>query len=132
MLIMNKLVLSIMALFAGCLCSCGQQKFKTVDADEFEKVISADNVQLVDVRTKDEFEAGHITSSDIKNIDVKLADFAERADDELDKGKTVAVYCRSGRRSADAAKQLTEKGFKVVDLKGGILEWQKRGKPTTR
>lgn len=129
---MNKLVLSIMALFAGCSCSCGQQKFKTVDADEFEKVISSDTVQLVDVRTKDEFDAGHITSAGIKNIDVKQADFTEKADKVLDNGKTVAVYCRSGKRSAYAARQLTDKGFKVIDLKGGILEWQKRGKPTSR
>lgn len=132
MQIMNKLILSAITLFGCCLCSCGQQDFKTVDADEFEKAVSTDTVQLVDVRTAEEFNEGHIASTNVKNIDVKQADFIQRADSELDKGKTVAVYCRSGKRSADAAGQLTEIGFKVINLDGGILEWQKRSKATAR
>lgn len=129
---MNKLLLSVITLFAGCLTSCGQQNIRTVDADEFEKTISQDNVQLVDVRTEAEFREGHIASDKVKNIDVKQSDFAGQADKELDKGLPVAVYCRSGRRSLDAAKQLTERGFEVINLKGGILEWQEKGKPTRR
>lgn len=132
MQIMNKLLLSVITLFAGCLTSCGQQKIRTVDADEFEKTISQDNVQLVDVRTEAEFRDGHIASDKVKNIDVKQPGFAGQADRELDKGLPVAVYCRSGRRSLDAAKQLTERGFEVINLKGGILEWQEKGKPTRR
>lgn len=129
---MNKLFILIMALFTGCLASCGQQKFSTVDADEFEKTIAADSVQLVDVRTTEEFADGHIGTDGTKNIDVKQPGFIERAEKELDKGKTVAVYCRSGRRSADATGRLAARGFKVIDLGGGILEWQQRGKPTSR
>ena len=129
---MNKLLLSVITLFAGCLTGCGQQKIRTVDADEFEKTISQDNVQLVDVRTEAEFRDGHIASDKVKNIDVKQPGFAGQADQELDKGLPVAVYCRSGRRSLDAAKQLTERGFEVINLKGGILEWQEKGKPTRR
>ena len=52
---MNKIILSIMALFTGCMAGCGQQAFRTVDADEFEKAILTDSVQLVDVRTSAEF-----------------------------------------------------------------------------
>ena len=132
MQIMNKLLLSVITLFAGCLTGCGQQNIRTVDADEFEKTISQDNVQLVDVRTEAEFREGHIASDKVKNLDVKQPDFAGQADRELDKGLPVAVYCRSGRRSLDAAKQLTERGFEVINLKGGILEWQEKGKPTRR
>lgn len=129
---MNKIILSIMTLFTGVLASCGQQEFRTVDADEFEKAVSAGGVQLVDVRTEDEYNEGHLSFDGVKNIDMKQPDFINRAEEELDKGKTVAVYCRSGRRSADAARQLAECGFKVIDLKGGILEWQQRGKATRR
>lgn len=129
---MNKIIISIMALFTGCLCSCGQQKFRTVDVDEFAKAISADTIQLVDVRTAEEFNEGHIAADGIKNIDVMQHNFTERAVNELEKDKTVAVYCRSGKRSADAAAQLAQRGFNVINLDGGIIEWQKRGKPTTR
>lgn len=129
---MSKLLLSAVTLFAGCLTGCGQQNIRTEDADEFEKTISQDGVQLVDVRTEAEFREGHIASDKVKNIDIKQPGFAEQADRELDKGLPVAVYCRSGRRSLDAAKQLTERGFEVINLKGGILEWQEKGKPTRR
>ncbi len=129
---MSKLLLSAVTLFAGCLTGCGQQNIRTVDADEFEKTISQDGAQLVDVRTEAEFREGHIASDKVKNIDIKQPGFAEQADRELDKGLPVAVYCRSGRRSLDAAKQLTERGFEVINLKGGILEWQENGKPTRR
>ncbi len=132
MQIMSKLLLSAVTLFAGCLTGCGQQNIRTVDADEFEKTISQDGAQLVDVRTEAEFREGHIASDKVKNIDIKQPGFAEQADRELDKGLPVAVYCRSGRRSLDAAKQLTERGFEVINLKGGILEWQENGKPTRR
>lgn len=129
MQIMNKLLLSIITLFAGCLTSCGQQDIKSVDADEFEKTISRDGVQLLDVRTEAEFSEGHIASDKVKNIDYRQPDFVEQADGELDKGRPVAVYCRSGRRSMDAARLLAKRGFEVINLKGGILEWQERGKP---
>lgn len=129
---MNKLLISIMTLFASCLTSCGQQDIKSVDADEFEKVISRDGVQLLDVRTETEFREGHIASDKVKNIDYRQPDFIDRADSELDKGRPVAVYCRSGRRSLDAARLLVKRGFEVIDLKGGILEWQERGKPVRR
>ncbi len=132
MQIMNKLLLSIITLFAGCLTSCGQQDIKSVDADEFEKTISRDGVQLLDVRTEAEFSEGHIASDKVKNIDYRQPDFVEQADGELDKGRLVAVYCRSGRRSMDAARLLAKRGFEVINLNGGILEWQEKGKPVRR
>ncbi len=132
MQIMNKLLLSVMALFTGCLTSCGQQDIKSVDADEFEKTISRNVVQLLDVRTEAEFREGHIASDKVKNIDYRQPDFVEQAYGELDKGRPVAVYCRSGRRSLDAAKLLAKRGFEVINLKGGILEWQEKGKPVRR
>lgn len=129
---MNRLILSIMTLISGSLCSCGQQNFKTIDADEFETAISSDSVQLLDVRTVEEYNEAHISADSVINIDELQPDFMTKARKVLDKGKTVAVYCRSGRRSADAAKKLSDEGYKVIDLKGGILEWQERGKKTSK
>ena len=56
-------------------------------------------------------------------------DFKELAHRELSKDSTVLVYCRSGRRSLDAAEMLINCGYKVVNLKGGIIEWEEDGLP---
>lgn len=56
-------------------------------------------------------------------------DFKELAQRELSKDSTVLVYCRSGRRSLDAAEMLTSLGYNVVNLKGGIIEWKEVGLP---
>lgn len=115
----------------GCLCCCGQQKYKNVDVCEFEKNIAADSVQTVDVRTTGEYDEGHIAVMGVLNIDAMKADFMEIATEKLDKSRPVAVYCRSGRRSEEAAMKLSEAGYNVINLKGGILEWQKSGRKTT-
>ena len=49
---------------------------------------------------------------------------------ELKKDETVLVYCRSGRRSMNAAEILTELGYKVINLEGGIIDWEGNGLPT--
>lgn len=128
---MNRLVLSIIGIITGCFSCCGQQKFRTADVSEFERYISSDSMQTVDVRTADEYKEGHIDAKGVVNIDVRLENFMESAAGKLDKSRPVAVYCRSGRRSAEAARQLSEAGYTVIDLKGGILEWQKQGRKTT-
>ena len=79
------------------------------------------DVQLVDVRRPEEFEAGHIDKAVL--INVQEADFVAKAKSLLDKSKPVAVYCRSGRRSKDAANMLVKEGFKVFDLNNGYLGW---------
>jgi Rhodanese-related sulfurtransferase len=99
----------------------------SVSAVEFEKAIKADSVQLLDVRSPQEFAEGYIAGA--ININVQSDDFRQRADKELSKDSTILVYCRSGRRSMDAAETLTELGYKVVNLKGGIIEWNEEGLP---
>jgi L-ascorbate metabolism protein UlaG (beta-lactamase superfamily)/rhodanese-related sulfurtransferase len=126
---MNKWFLSIMSLFGGCLCSCGQQNFKNVNADEFQSIISSGSIQVLDVRHSDEFTEGHIAVDNVINIDVQQSDFLDKATKALDKTRPVAVYCRSGHRSANAASILAKAGFTVTNLNGGILAWQAAGKP---
>ena len=55
----------------------------------------------------------------------------EKAKAGLEKSKKIAVYCRSGRRSANAARRLAAEGFQCVNLKGGIMAWKDAGKPVT-
>lgn len=95
----------------------------SVSASEFDKEIKADSVQLLDVRTPQEYADGHIDGA--ININVQSKDFQKLAEKELSKDSTILVYCRSGRRSLEAAKILTNLGYRVINLKGGIIEWKK-------
>lgn len=89
------------------------------------------SVQVLDVRTKEEFATGHLAGAVL--IPWTDADFAARAAKELAKEKPVLVYCRSGRRSSAAAQALAKLGFaEIRNLDGGIIAWQKDGKPVTK
>lgn len=101
----------------------------SVSAPEFDKEIKADSVQLLDVRTPQEYTEEHIDGA--LNIDVQSDDFQKMAEKDLSKDSTILVYCRSGRRSMDAAEILTRLGYKVVNLKGGVIEWKEEGLPVT-
>jgi rhodanese-related sulfurtransferase len=126
--------LIIMSIFTilGSLFGCQAQsdKFKSVSADEFEKCIADTTIVRLDVRTANEYAVGHIAKA--VNVDVLQSDFATRAVALLPKSCTVAVYCRSGRRSKMAARILADKGFTVIDLSDGFLGWLKAGKAQER
>ena len=100
--------------------------YSSVNADEFQTLIADANVQLLDVRTQEEFDEGHIAGAIL--VDVNDSAFVEKAVAVLDVQRPVAVYCRSGRRSARAASLLTENHFKVTNLNGGVMAWQDAGK----
>ena len=99
----------------------GEGKILSVTASVFADSIDNPGVQLLDVRTPDEFAAGNIPGS--VNIDVLTGHFGETAATMLDKAYTVAVYCRSGNRSKNAAKTLSMMGYNVVELDGGYNDW---------
>lgn len=114
-------------MFAVLLAGCGSGKrVDTLGVDEFAEVAGRTDVRLVDVRTPEEYAEGHLFGAE--NIDVKDSNFAQRV--EGIEGE-VAVYCRGGRRSLKAAEQLVASGCTVYNLDGGIIAWQKAGKPTT-
>ncbi len=75
---------------------------------------------LLDVRRPDEYESGHIPGA-LLLTDTEIRD---RAEDELpQKDATIIVYCRSGVRSANAARLLRDMGYTDVRDLGGILDW---------
>ena len=90
-----------------------QEKFKSLSTAHFEQLIKDNKIQLVDVRTVAEY--------------VMDENFAAAVDELLQKDQPVAVYCKSGRRSRNAAKLLVKKGFKVYNLDKGILNWIDEG-----
>lgn len=94
-----------------------------VGVDDFKAQMGAE-VQLVDVRTPEEYAAGHI--GEALNYNVNGADFKKQVE-SLDKSKPVLVYCKMGGRSARAAKMLEEMGFTTIyDLEGGYTDWAKQ------
>ena len=127
---MKRFVLMALAVVMGAVFGCGSKQPKenliTIGVEDFAEVIKQKDVRLIDVRTPKDFAEEHLQGAE--NIDVKAPDFAEKIKDV--KGK-VAVYCRGGRRSLNAANQLAAQGCTVYNLDGGILAWKKAGKPTT-
>ena len=103
--------------------SCQEKpSFRSVSVDEFARVIADTSVVVLDVRTADEHNAGHIQGTTL-HIDVLKPDFDSLAVAHIEKGNTVALYCRSGNRSKRAASQLVDKGFKVIELATGYNGW---------
>ena len=112
-------IATILLIFSSCDNSV--DKFEILDYMEFKNQI-VNNVQLVDVRTSEEFNAGHIEGA--INIDFKNDEVFYQSFQRLDKKNPVYVYCRSGNRSKKSADKLLEMGFsKVYDLKGGYIDW---------
>ena len=126
---MKKTTFILLALLALALPSCGQQPsnpaVQTVQTAVFKQELANADVQLVDVRTPEEYAQGHL--ADAINMDFYAGDFQNQLK-TLDPKKPVLVYCRSGGRSGNAANMLGEMGFeKVIDLQGGITAWQAAG-----
>lgn len=109
-------------------CSCQQKAdFKSVPADEFATLIASPDVQRLDVRSVAEYSEGHIPGS----LNINVADeatFETMVDSLLQKDKPVAVYCRGGKRSKQAAAILVRKGYTVYDLDKGFTCWKEEGK----
>jgi len=116
------LLLAALGLNTAC-----SQNFENIDVKEFAELIADPNVVILDVRKADEFAEWHIKGAIL--IDQFQSDFIEQAKAKLPKEKTIAVYCRSGRRSANAAGKLADVGYKCVNLKGGIIAWKKANMP---
>ncbi|QEH43652.1 hypothetical protein FW415_23455 [Chitinophaga sp. XS-30] len=101
-----------------------------VSPDAFEKGMHKPGVQLLDVRTAEEFRTGYLP-------DALQADFTNKEEffsriRHVDKHKPVYIYCLSGGRSAAAAKWMRSNGYtNVVEMEGGIISWKKAGKTLT-
>ena len=98
-----------------------------VDAAAFASVVGAPGVTTIDVRTPEEFAAGHIEGA--VNMNVEGPDFATQIAG-LDPAGVYAVYCRSGNRSQVAVSAMTQAGIPgIYELESGIVGWQDAGLP---
>jgi len=126
---MKKIITCLLATL-GLTTACGQDNFENTDVQGFSELVADSNIVVLDVRTVAEFTEGHIEGAIL--IDQGQSDFVEKAKATLPIEKRIAVYCRSGRRSANAAGKLADVGYKCVNLKGGILAWKDAGMPVTK
>jgi rhodanese-related sulfurtransferase len=123
---MKKLI-AILGVSVFFLTGCGSssESASNQGVAEFAKTVSNSSVVVLDVRTPAEFMSGHLANA--INIDVEGMQFNSDVA-KLDKSKTYAVYCRSGRRSAVATDEMSKLGFKTLfNLEGGTGAWSAAG-----
>jgi rhodanese-related sulfurtransferase len=123
---MKKLI-AILGVSVFFLTGCGSSSESTTNqgVTEFAKTVSDPSVVVLDVRTPAEFMSGHLANA--INIDIEGMQFKSEVA-KLDKSKTYAVYCRSGRRSAIATDEMSKLGFKTLfNLEGGTGAWSAAG-----
>ena len=96
-----------------------QDNVKSIDYDEYLKISKSKEFLIIDVRTQDEYQINRIKKSiNINFYNENFIDIFKK----FEYDKNILIYCRSGRRSLEAVKILSEKGYtKLYDLKGGIL-----------
>ena len=126
---------ALAAVLALLLVSCGGTKDKPVPteedapskaayhkirAEEAYEIMASQEVVLVDVRTREEYESRHIENAVLVPNESIGSEMPEALPD---KEATLLVYCRSGRRSKDAAQKLLELGYQSVYDFGGVIDW---------
>ena len=118
----------LVLLAALLLAGCGKQTVKTqeaalmnITAEAAKKLMDSESGYVIlDVRTEQEYAQGHIPGA----ILIPDYEISEKAEAVLtDKDQLILVYCRSGRRSKNAAAQLEEMGYTRIREFGGILDW---------
>lgn len=134
---MKKLLFSIGLIFSFIMASCqqpsssgssGEKIYQTVSVEKFSQLLEQNaSAFIIDVRTPQEFNSGHITGA--VNVDIYDANF-KTVLSKLDKSRKVLVYCKSGGRSSSAMEMMKEMGFsEVYNLNGGMLAWSNANQP---
>ena len=129
-------IASLITIISIIIISCGQAQsqkegFFNISASDLKKEIETNkNLIIIDVRTPEEVAMGTIPNSSIINFYDE--DF-EKKIALIQKDKTIAVYCKAGGRSSQAATILLKNGFsKVLNLEGGITAWEQMGYSITK
>ena len=115
-----------LALLSGCTLSKAKEDkaedmpdkavYQKISAEEAYEMIASQEVVVVDVRTREEYDGGHIENA-------VLVPNESIGSEMPDKEATLLIYCRSGRRSKDAAQKLLELGYQSVYDFGGVIDW---------
>ena len=133
MLDMRTNVVTLLCSVAMMACSplrSARVYYSSLDVEEFARYIEHDDVVLVDVRTPEEYAAGHLEGVDY-NLDVRGANFFKEYQ-TLPKEKTIALYCKGGGRSKQVAGVLAGNGYCVIELNKGYNGWVEAGRKTIK
>ena len=104
--------------------------YREVNSREAADYIATRRPLILDVRTPGEYAGGHLVDAELIPVQVLQSRLADLADD---KDRPVFIYCRTGNRSTVAAKLLMDAGHaEVVNLRRGIVEWQREGLPVVK
>lgn len=114
--------------FLGCI-ACAGGNYTNLTTEEFATAIKDGAMAIVDVRTPEEYAQGHLR--DASNVNWFDQDFLDQIAKTYPKGTSLAVYCRSGKRSAAAAAKLSKAGYKVSNMLGGYLAWTEENRPVS-
>lgn len=128
---MKKIILSLLVAM-GLANSCmAQNPVKKLEPKDFIAAVEADTSAIIlDVRQPSEYADGHLQGA--INLDWQNSNSFAQGMERLNKNRTYYIYCRSGHRSNAAATKMHKNGFKVFDMKGGILHWTKLGLPVEK
>lgn len=115
------IMLGCMLVLSGCAAPQKAAEYRKISAEEAKQMIdSGQSVFIVDVRTKEEYDQGHIPSAML----LPNTELGKQAAVSLpDKDATILVYCRSGNRSKSASLELLQMGYSKVYDFGGIIDW---------
>ena len=123
---MKKLIPILLSalMFTGCAGTSNNQTntYRQISMDEAVTMMAQETGYIIlDVRRPDEFAAGHIPNAiNVPNESIDTDDIPELPD----KDQLIMVYCRSGRRSKEAAEKLVKLGYTNIVEFGGILDWK--------
>ena len=123
---MRKLIPILLSalMFTGCAGTSNNQTntYRQISMDEMVTMMAQEiDYIILDVRRADEFSAGHIPNAiNVPNETIGTAEIPELPD----KNQLIMVYCRSGRRSKEAAEKLVKLGYTNIVEFGGILDWK--------
>jgi rhodanese-related sulfurtransferase len=118
--------LLLLAGLSGCIAEnklSEKAQYTDVSVQQAKEMIDRSDVFILDVRTQEEYDAGHIRNSTLIPLQV-----LDKRLNELPRDKKILVYCMSGIRSAQASGILVNNGFKeIYNMKGGITDWINAG-----
>lgn len=115
----------LLAAVSGCASttkSPEKAQYVNISVQQAKEIIERGEVFILDVRTQEEYDAGHIQNSTL----IPLQEIEKRLD-EIPRDRKILVYCRTGHRSTQASEILANNGFEVYNMKGGIVEWTDAG-----
>ena len=119
-----------LALLSGCTQSktkadtaedmTGKAAYQKISAEDAYEMMVSQEVVIVDVRTPEEYDGGHIPNAILVPNESIGDDMPEALPD---KEATLLIYCRSGRRSKEASEKLLKLGYKSIYEFGGVIDW---------